>query len=339
MKKQNFGSLKLLLSHFSVTAILTIGLGVSSGLKATPAGDLLPLDTEGLPICFVVGAGGGNEYTMEKFIPEMASRGIEWVPFSPGARGTVIERSEIFVKQLAAHIEKNPGFRCHAFGYSMGGLVLRYSYHHLEMDIPGVGIVSPADVFVSLSTFSTPHRGTPLAAWLERYASRFSRGVSDLSEEAVHKYNSPDFPETYSPIPTEIPVYSYLTLIKDRSEAKEFVSRAGFQLIQRMYEDRGLDSRNDGIVPLISQPVGKVVAAVQAEHMYFDRDIGLRPWAPDIYEMHWNVLEGRADSLPLGQPALLAKSSTQKSRVDLTRFSVAAEFDNAWSAMLSNISE
>lgn len=337
MTKQNFGTLKL---FFSIGLLVT-ALGSSLPAQAKLGKIVLPVaeESEGLPICFVVGAGGGNEYTMEKFIPEMKSRGIEWVPFSPGARGTVVERAEIFVKQLAAHIEKNPGFRCHAFGYSMGGLVLRYSYHHLEMDVPGVGIVSPADVFVSYSTFSSPHRGTPLASWLKHYGSRFSRGVDDLSEEAVLKYNSPEYPETYSPAPTEIPVYSYLTFIKDRSEAKEFVTRAGFQLIERMYEHRGLDTRNDGIVPLISQPMGKVVAAVQAEHMYFDRDIGLRPWAPDVYEMHWRYLEGEtpADPLHYSDSPAHRQQPTAKQSVSTAKFSVAAEFRDIWNAMLRSI--
>jgi len=248
-----------------------------------------------IPICFFVGAGGGSNSTLVVFKDEMKARGIEWVPFTPGTVGTVVERAVIVGSMIQEKLDADPNFKCHAFAYSMGGPVIRYLYHHVPLKVKGRKIHT-SRVIKSMTSFSSPHRGTPLAGWLRRYAPKYSRGVEDLSEQNMLKYNSPDFPETFSPMPKEIPSFSYLTFIESEDEAQSFLFKAGFQLIVKMYGPRGLDTRNDGIVPLTSQPFGEPLAAVKASHDYFDSDIGLRPWAPDIYELHWNFLEGNLAS-------------------------------------------
>lgn len=251
---------------------------------------------ENHPVCFHVGAGGGSKLTLTEMIPLMKERGIKWVPFTPGNVGTVVERAQIFTELLAEEMKDNADFKCHAFGYSMGGPVFRYAYHHLSVTVQGKKIPVKS-IFKSLTTFSSPNYGTPLAGWLKRYAPEYSRGAEDLSEKNMHKFNSEEFPETYSPVPTEIPTFSYLTLVEKKEDAESFITRAGFQIIEKIYSDADLDPRNDGIVPLISQPFGKPLAAIKAEHGYFAHDLGLRPYAVDIYELQWNFLEGNLEEI------------------------------------------
>ncbi len=276
--------------RFKILAVLVI-LGSGALASSSHAGD-------NLPICFIVGAGGGSQWTLEGFIPEMKSRGIEWIPFTPGNKGTVIERANLVAKLFQNKLDKTPNFKCHIFAYSMGGPVVRYLYHHIPLKVRGEK-VHASSVFKSITTFSSPHLGTPLARWLRKYAPSYSRGVEDLSEEAMVKFNSPEFPETFSPLPEEIPSFSYLTFIEHQDEANTFLMKAGFQLIEQINTARDWDTRNDGIIPLSSQPFGEPLAAVQADHEYFSIDLGLRPWAPDIYEIQWKFLEGNLAGSPV----------------------------------------
>lgn len=281
--------------------------------------------SDGLPICFMVGAGNGEPQGLERMKKTLNEQGIEFHSFRPGKKGTVIERAQSLARLVEAKIEKNPRFRCHAFAYSMGGLVSRYSYHHVRLNPSNSWPRGFDEVFMSITTFSSPHQGTPLAAWLKRYAPGYSLGVDDLSEENTVKYNSPDFPETFSPPPVGIPNFSYLTFMESKDEAMSFISKAGFQIIESIYEDRGWESRSDGVVPLISQPYGRVVAAVQAEHEYFDDDIGLRPWAGDIYTVHWQFLEGKLDSVNTKSLGL-KKASELLRRDDMQGWGVSKDF-------------
>lgn len=301
----------LVLSSAKSRVFLGLVVGLSSLAKA---GDQLP-------ICFIVGAGGGSDSTLKRFIPEMKSRGIEWIPFTPGEFGTVQERGVIVGSMIQKKLDKDPGFQCHAFAYSMGGPVIRYIYHHVPLRVRGKSVPA-SSVIKSMTSFSSPHRGTPLAGWLRRYAPKYSRGVEDLSEKEMLKYNSPEYPETFSPMPRDIPAFSYLTFIESEDEAQSFIVKAGFQLIKKIYGPKGWDTRSDGIVPLTSQPFGEPLAVVRAEHAYFDSDLGLRPWAPDIYELHWNFLEGNlARNRPL--PNSLDETIGTLMESDLVRFTDA----------------
>ncbi len=267
----------------------TVLLGVLGGGQSLEAAWSQRMSRD-LPVCFLPGAGGGNSDSMRRFPEVLRERGIAFIPFELGKVGTVVERAQKFASLLKEHLERNPEFRCHAFGYSMGGPVSRYAYHHLSVKLASGRNVAIKNVFASITTFSSPHRGTPLADWLKRYSPKYSAGMGDLSEVDMVKYNDPAYPKTYSPVPEEIPSFSYLTFIEKREEGDDFLAKFGFDLITKSHQQRGLDPRNDGVVPFSSQAWGQPIAAIHASHGFFSYDIGLRPWAPDFYEAHWRAL-------------------------------------------------
>jgi|GEM_PF-1538280 len=250
-----------------------------------------------LPICYIPGAGGGSTDAFSKFPQELEKRGIRFLTFDIGNVGTVVERAVKLALLMERELDKNPKFTCHFFAYSMGGPVSRYFYSHLELALKTGVKVDARSVMVSLSTFSSPHRGTPLADWLNRYAPRYAAGMDDLSEERMKAYNDPAFPETYSPVPTTIPVFSFLTFLDNADQTKDFLGKFGFKVIWQTYANRGLDPHNDGIIPFISQAVGKVAMTVKAPHGFFSNDLGLRPWAPDVFEAQYHSLNGSLDTL------------------------------------------
>jgi len=264
-------------------------LGASLVLSSISLANAMERD---LPICFLPGAGGGNIDSMVKFRDTLAARGIVYVPFELGKVGTVMDRAHKLQKFLKAVLDKNPDFRCHAFTYSMGGPVARYTYHHLSVTLESGEVFPLRKVFQSISTFSSPHRGTPLAEWLKRYSPRYAAGMDDLAASDMLKYNDPTFPATYSPEPKGIPCYSYQTFIKNREEGDDFLAKFGFQLITSMHKSRGDDTMNDGVVPTASQVFGQVLARLNASHGFFSYEIGLKPTAPDFFEAHWHFLNG-----------------------------------------------
>jgi hypothetical protein len=245
-----------------------------------------------LPICFFPGAGGGNPDSMVNFKKTLEARNIGYVPFELGRVGTVMDRALKLQGLLTKVLEKNPEFRCHVFAYSMGGPVARYSYHHLSATLSDGRVIPFKNVYASISTFSSPHRGTPLAEWLKRYSTKYTAGMDDLAASDMAKYWDATKPEVFSPEPSEIPSYSYQTFITKREEGDDFLAKFGYQLIQQMHAARGLDTVSDGIVPTESQPFGEVLGKVNASHGFFSYEIGLRPAAPDFFEAHWHFLNG-----------------------------------------------
>ncbi|MEO5668086.1 MAG: hypothetical protein ABIR96_08505 [Bdellovibrionota bacterium] len=270
--------------------------GIFLGLVALSSLSSAHAMEKGLPICFLPGAGGGNTDSMVHFRDKLQSRGIGYVPFELGKVGTVMDRAHKLQGFLKTILEKNPDFRCHAFAYSMGGPVARYTYHHLSVTLSSGEVIPLKNVFVSLSTFSSPHHGTPLAEWLKRYSPKYAAGMDDLSAADMEKYNSPVYPETYSPEPKEIPSYSYQTYIHSREEGDDFLAKIGFQLIADIHNSRGLDPVSDGVVPTQSQIFGQVLGKLNASHGFFSYEIGLRPEAPDFYEAQWHFLNGDTPS-------------------------------------------
>lgn len=243
-----------------------------------------------LPICYIPGAGGGSKDAFEVFPKELAKRGIKYISFDIGRVGTVVERAEKLVRLVEDKLNENPNFKCHFYGFSMGGVVSRYFYHHSEMVLKTGQKIPASQIMVSLTTYSSPHRGTPLADWLKKYGHRHTAGMDDLSEESMRKYNEPSFVDTYSPEPQDIPVYSFQTYVNSKNETNDFLGKFGFSVIWETYKNRGLEPRNDGIVPLISQAFGKVLMTIKAPHGYFSEDVGLRPWAPDVFEAQYKLL-------------------------------------------------
>lgn len=247
---------------------------------------------KGLPVCFFPGAGGGNHDSMERIPAVLKTRNIRFIPFELGKVGTVVDRARKLQGFFKPILEANPNFQCHVFAYSMGGPVSRYSYHHLSVTLDSGEVIPLKQVFASITTYSSPHRGTPLAEWLRRYSPKFSAGMDDLAEADMAKYNDPAYPATYSPEPTEIPNYSYVTFIKQREEGDDFLAKFGFDLITKMHSQRGIETKNDGIVPAASQHYGQVIAQVQVSHGFFSYDIGIRPWAPDFFETQYHFING-----------------------------------------------
>jgi hypothetical protein len=264
-----------------------LGLFFTASAIASAGGGHL----EQLPICYIPGAGGGNENSMVKFPEILAERGIRMVAIETTNKGNVPTRSKLWTKGLADVLKSEPHFRCHVFAYSMGGVLVRYSYHHLQVKVSENKQVPVSDIVASITTFSSPHRGTPLADWLKQYAPALALGLEDLSEEGMDQFNDPR-DDNYSPAPEGIPNFSYGTYMNSRNEARSTLTKIGFQVIKSSYENKGRDPRNDGVVPFISQEYGQRVANFNVDHGFFTDDIGIRPWAPDVFELHWRELTG-----------------------------------------------
>jgi triacylglycerol esterase/lipase EstA (alpha/beta hydrolase family) len=271
-------------NKFFATLFLALGVCIFGGVSEA--------SSKNLPICYVPGAGGVSEDVLKRFPKELAQRGIQFIIFDIGNVGTVVERASKLARLLEVEVNKNESFRCHFFAYSMGGVVSRYFYNHSELLLKSGKRLDGRSLMASLTTYSSPHRGTPLADWLLRYAPKYAAGMGDLSEERIQIYNDPAYPETYSPTPSSIPVYSYLTYLEKAEESNEFLGKFGFKIIWETYKSRKIDPRNDGIVPQISQALGKVVMSIRAPHGFFSSDLGLRPWAPDVYELQYHTLNG-----------------------------------------------
>ena len=248
---------------------------------------------EHLSLCFIPGAGGGEHYTLEIVPREVSERGVPMSAFAVGFGGTVQTLAARFIELLEKKLATDPNFKCHMVGYSMGGLTMRYAASHLKVQHPTLGLIPVSNLMKTMTSISTPHRGTPLSRILKTYFGVVDVGVDQLSEENVKPFNDPGS-ESYSPAVEGIPFYSYLSHIDAPSESVSFLEQLGFNGILQDYTRRGIaDTRNDGIVPTASQNFGQVVADIHVPHLYFGSKVKSEPSLPDFYELHWKFLNGQ----------------------------------------------
>lgn len=238
--------------------------------------------------CFLPGANGLTQYSKYTTTSQMIAKGVPFIAFDPGDLGTTQQRAKIFLKQFAALVKKDPDARCHLFGYSMGGLLSRWSANHGVFEGPH-GPEAFRGRVLSITTAATPHFGTPLAKMLRRYWTTAAPGVEQLSEENVKQFND-ETDEAYSPAIAGMPTYSYRTFITRKEDADEPLMLIGFQLISQERRSRNLNPLNDGIVPTENEGFGEVLGDLNISHGYFHVETGYKVPLADFLAAHYSFL-------------------------------------------------
>lgn len=183
---------------------------------------------------------------------------------------------------LMREVEKKPGFQCHIWCHSMGGLVARYMLNHVTISKPWKEVVK------SVTTFASPHRGTPIA---NSSAAQKIWGASyEMSDAGAALWNNPACASTYSPEPEGIPFYSWCTYLKSQWSAEDLAGFFGYRSLARSLKEQGRVPDNDSVVPLDSQRFGTYLGDTNVQHQFFSlptRDVAR------FYAKHWNWLRAR----------------------------------------------
>lgn len=178
---------------------------------------------------------------------QLGSLGL-WVFFPElPSTGTVPQRARALAEQLDAI----PARRVKLIAHSMGGLDCRYYIHHLD----------PRRRVRSLATVATPHRGSPLAAWLlesrgavQWIGRRWLRdGLESLTPQSLRRFNEqvPDRPDV-----------RYISYAGVRPVAE---MPPWFRAWTRIVAAEAGD--NDSQVPLSSAVWGEFKGSVRADHL------------------------------------------------------------------------
>jgi len=256
-----------------------------------------------LSFCYIPGAGGGDANSFEIFPRELAQRGVPFKGFDVRNKGSIQFHAQVFRDLLQAELARDPDFRCHVLGFSQGGLVARYAIAHLIVQHPLLGARPLSDFVIALTTLSSPHFGTPLPRLIERTGIPIDEGESQLRDDRIHIFNEPAYPDTYSPEIPGIVYSSFRTWLGSASEATNTAKKFSFRMIFNDLQGRGLDPRNDSVVPFETQGFGKVLGDLRLPHGYFSKDYGIRPGPVDFYVHYWEYLAGlRAEPHPRFDP-------------------------------------
>jgi hypothetical protein len=245
-------------------------------------------------LCFTPGAHGGGDFIQEDIAPKLAKRGVPFFPFATGPVGTVQDRAVILGKIVSEQLAKDPDFRCHLVGHCYGGIVARYAYNHIRVQHPTRGEIPLSDIVLSYTSLQSPQHGTPLGDQRGKFVDGIPDVPMEMSEGYSARFNSPDYPETYSPLPTGIPVYSYRTSIHTPLQSVRPDAFLGFIPLQLTLLREGRDTRNDGLIPLDSQAAGHVLADLELPHSFFAvkrHEALLIPLTSvDFFVQHWKFL-------------------------------------------------
>jgi hypothetical protein len=250
-------------------------------------------------ICYVPGAQGLRMSFISELREYFKDRpGVAIVPFDVGRRGDVQTRAARFLTLFEAQLKENPDFKCHLMAYSMGGVLTRYAFAKLKLVVNQKEYQWP-DVIQSFSTFASPHGGTSVADLIgEFFPDLRGRGLESVSERSMALVNDPRNLD-YWVFPA-IPSYSYRTYIDNREQAYNVVYKMAHEYILKDSQMRGIDGRNDGLVPYRLQGFGQVLADFTAPHSFFtDRFEDFFPMgAHELLKMHYDCLTtGHSDLL------------------------------------------
>jgi triacylglycerol lipase len=173
-------------------------------------------------------------------------------------------------QMLVALLRELPGDRFNVIAHSMGGLDARFAIARLGL----------ADRVASLVTIGAPHRGTPLAdlpfAQLTTGLLRL-RPLRELAPSKIEQFNR-DVPDAAG--------VAYCSVVA----ASGFWQTNPLLWPSHLYlSARG--GRNDGVVPAASQPWGKVLCEVEADH-WAQVGWSVRFDAVALYEMILRELAG-----------------------------------------------
>lgn len=201
---------------------------------------------------------------------------ITWTFRSLGDR--IEDHADRAAKLLSDEIQRDPNFRCHLFCHSMGGLVARFLVNHLKVSKPWGAVLK------SITTFATPHRGTPMAN--SPAAQKIWTASWEMSDEGAVRWNDPDDP-AFSPVPPGIPFYCWTTWLKSSWRADNLVGFLGYRELAKELKRQGRVTANDSVVPLDSQVFGTVAGDANVQHQFFSL-----PGAQQVrfYREYWRRL-------------------------------------------------
>lgn len=247
--------------------------------------------------CYIPGAGGGNAKSMEEVPSILNGRHTPFIAFDVGKTGNIQSRARIFTAQLSQELKADPELRCHVLAYSMGGITIRYAVNHLRVpDLVARRNRNVKEVIASITTLSTPHRGTPLSLLGRELRLPVGEGEVQLADDSMELFNSPSYPDTYSPIPTDLPFYSFRTWIPDGAAALDPIKIASFNILTEFLRAAEMDIRNDSVIPLDSQGAGKVLADLEIPHDYWANRTDYLPSPANFYGNYWHWLHGRVSN-------------------------------------------
>jgi len=253
--------------------------------------------------CYIPGAGGGGKFAMEDVPRILNSRRTPFVAFDVGKVGDILSRARIFAALLSQELKADPDFRCHVLAYSMGGITIRYAVNHLRVpDVAARRNRPLKELIASITTLSTPHRGTPLALLGRELNLPVGEGELQLADDTMEMFNSPSYPATYSPIPQDVPFYSFRTWVADASATPDPLKFASFNVLTEFLRAAGMDVRNDSVIPTESQGAGRVLGDLEIPHDYWANGAGYLPSPTQFYGYYWHWLHGR-----VANPALTTR--------------------------------
>ncbi len=271
-------------------------------------------------LCYIPGGAGLSSYMKDTIGNELKQRNIPFVAFDAGPWGSVEDRSARALKDFEKLLEQDPDAECHLFGYSMGGLVTRYSANHLNVrSREGQRVAFKARV-KSMTSFSSPHHGTPAADILNDFPEILRPGLEQLSIKNIKRFNDPKYSE-YSPVVDGIPFYSYRNFVGDDREVPDFPQRMSYAYITSYYwlQLKFGWAMNDGLVPTNSMEFGQVLDArhlynyglpysvqivedntprekheksgdFRFAHDFYSQDLGMDIDAADVFEAHYKFV-------------------------------------------------
>lgn len=249
-------------------------------------------------MCFVPGASGGTSGQLSTWTTKLIPAGVPFLPFVTGTKGSVQYRAQMVVDTLEKKLQEDPDLQCHMVGLCFGAIVGRYAYHHLYVMHPQKGLIPIKDLVISYTSLEAPHLGTPLAdAWVSKASKLVNSGAFQMGEGQMSAFNDPESP-FYSPIPEDIPVYSYATITDSPRESIDKGNRYwGYRKLSQMLRQSGRMRIHDGVVPLGSQYAGVVIAELHLPHGFFSADFYKKNsfTAFDFYRLHWDFLQDQTD--------------------------------------------
>lgn len=180
--------------------------------------------------------------------PLLAAQGLRVLTTGVSWSGPILKRAHGLADQL-----KNEQGPLHLIAHSMGGLDARYYISHLDGHRK----------IASLTTLSTPHRGSPAADYVVGSLSlfRLSKGVHDLTTESMRTFNAntPDHPDV---------IYRSYSAKRPLSELP-WLTRHHARIIT------AAEGENDSQVSIRSACWGEHIGTLPSDHFEL---IGLNLW-------------------------------------------------------------
>ena len=214
------------------------------------------------PIVFVPGLWSIDKVLIEDFKIYDYFDGVEEYLIEKGYRvytsktigADSIENRALVLKKI---IEKDVGSKVNIIAHSMGGLDARYMVSQLGM----------APMVASISTISTPHRGSSFADWGLEHIGEKLKGLEILEaigfktigyKELTTKYMN----EIFNPLTPDSPKVKYFSYAGSQETRKIFPP---LLIPHKIIMDR--EGENDGLVSVRSAKWGTFMGIIDADHL------------------------------------------------------------------------